>query len=114
MQPRAAQGGISLVPAHGPALGGVAAQDVRHALGVNGQLGAVQGAHILLRAVRRVARLVQPGKMLGPDLAVVGVVFRRECSLAAAIVKRQRCGQDSVGKIGGSPAQQIDIIQYKL
>ena len=76
--------------------------------------GAVQGAHILLRAVRCVARLVQPGKMLGPDLAVVGVVFRRECSLAAAIVKRQRCGQDSVGKIGGSPAQQVDIIQYKL
>ena len=74
----------------------------------------MQGAHILLRAVRRVARLVQPGKMLGPDLAVVGVVFRRECSLAAAIVKRQRCGQDSVGKIGGSPAQQVDIIQYKL
>ena len=23
-------------------------------------------------------------------------------------------GQDSVGKIGGSPAQEVDIIQYKL
>ena len=68
---------------------------------VNGQLGAVQGAHIFLRAVRRVARLVQPGKMLGPDLAVVGVVFRRECSLAAAIVKLSGDGQDSVGQNRG-------------
>ena len=44
---------------------------------------------------------VQLGKVFRPNVAVVGVVPRRECPAAAAIVKSQRCGQGRIGEIRG-------------
>ena len=114
MHPGAAQRGDGLIPAHAGTLGRVTAQDVGDALGKNGQLGTVQGAHILLWAVGGVASTVQLGKMLGPNLAVICVISGRKCPAAAAIVKSQRCGQGRIGKIRGDFAQKFDIIQYEL
>ena len=114
MQPGAAQCGNGLVTAYSGALGRVAAQNIRHALGVDGKLGAVQGAHILLRAAGVAAGLIQLGKMLRPNFAIVGMVPGREGTAAAAIVKGQRRGQDSVGERRLPAAEQGNIIQYKL
>lgn len=113
-QPRAAQGSDGLVVSHTAALGRVAAHDVGDTLGKNRQLGAVQRAHILRRAGCRVAGLIQLGKMLRPDAAIVRVILRRQRPRAAAIVEGQRRGEHRVAKFWHLRPQQDDIIQYKL
>ena len=57
---------------------------------------------------------VQLGKVFRPNIAVVGVVPRRECPTAAAIIKSQGAGHYPVAELRHRLPQQGDVIQHKL